>query len=103
MSAQTYFRLCLFVPLLVPLPFLVIRGDEGLSSMFMAQLMFGMPPYILLIALPLLFIFGKMSERQIVVGVIFFPIVYPLVFGLFWSIAPYFISSMSISLSNTSQ
>ena len=33
MSAQTYFRLCLFVPLILPLPFLVFKGDEGLSSM----------------------------------------------------------------------
>lgn len=103
MSAQNYFRLCLFVPLIVPLPFLVFKGDEGLSTMFMAQLVFGMPPYALFILLPFLFLFGKMSERQIVMGVIFFPIVYPLVFGLFWSIAPHFISSVVISLSNTSQ
>ena len=103
MRAQTYFRLCLFVPMLVPLPFLVFKGDEGLSSVFMAQLMFGMPPYILFIALPLLFLFGRMSERQIVMGFIFFPIIFPLVFGLFWSVAPIFISSMTITLSNTSQ
>ena len=103
MSAQTYFRLCLFVPLLLPLPFLVFKGDEGLSSMFMAQLVFGMPPYVLLIALPLFFLFGKMSERQIVMGFIFFPIVYPLVFGLFWSVVPNFITTMTITLSNTSQ
>jgi len=102
-SAQTYFRLCLFVPLLVPLPFLLFKGDAGLSSMFMAQLVFGMPPYVLMFVLPLLFLFGKMSERQIVMGFIFFPIVYPLVFGLFWSVAPNFINSMTITLSNTSQ
>jgi len=102
-SAQTYFRLCLFVPLLVPLPFLLFKGDAGLSSMFMAQLVFGMPPYVLVFVLPLLFLFGKMSERQIVMGFIFFPIVYPLVFGLFWSVAPNFINSMTITLSNTSQ
>ncbi len=102
-SAQTYFRLCLFVPLLVPLPFLLFKGDAGLSSMFMAQLVFGMPPYVLVFVLPLLFLFGKMSERQIVMGFIFFPIIYPLVFGLFWSVAPNFINSMTITLSNTSQ
>jgi len=102
-SAQTYFRLCLFVPLLVPLPFLLFKGDAGLSSMFMAQLVFGMPPYVLMFVLPLLFLFGKMSERQIVMGFIFFPIIYPLVFGLFWSVAPNFINSMTITLSNTSQ
>jgi len=103
MSAQTYFRLCLFMPLLVPLPFLLFKGDAGLSSMFMAQLVFGMPPYVLVFVLPLLFLFGKMSERQIVMGFIFFPIIYPLVFGLFWSVAPNFINSMTITLSNTSQ
>jgi len=103
MRAQNYFRLCLFVPLLVPLPFLVFKGDAGLSSMFMAQLVFGMPPYILVFVLPLLFLFGRMSERQIAMGIIFFPIVYPLVFGLFWSVAPNFITTMTITLSNTSQ
>lgn len=103
MSAQTYFRLCLFVPMLVPLPFLVFKWDEGLSSMFMAQLVFGMPPYILFIVLPLVFLFGRMSERQIVMGFIFFPIIYPLIFGLFWSVAPNFINTMTITLSNTSQ
>ncbi len=103
MSAQTYFRFCLFVPLLLPLPFLVFKGDEGLSSMFMAQLVFGMPPYALFFVVPLLFLFGKMSERQIVMGFIFFPIIYPLIFGLFWSVAPYFITTMTITLSNTSQ
>ena len=103
MSAQTYFRLCLFVPLIVPLPFLVFKGDEGLSSMFMVQLVFGMPPYVLVFVLPLLFLFGKMSERQIVIGIIFFPIIFPLAFGLFWMIAPNFITTMTITLSNTSQ
>jgi len=103
MRAQTYFRLCLFVPLIVPLPFLVFKGDEGLSSLFMAQLVLGMPPYILVFVLPLVFLFGRMSERQIVMGFIFFPIIYPLVFGSFWMIAPIFINSMTITLTNTSQ
>jgi len=103
MNAQTYFRLCLFVPLIMPLPFLVFKGDEGLSSMFMAQLVFGIPPYVLVFVLPLVFLFGRMSERQIVMGFIFFPIIYPLVFGLFWSVVPNFITTMTITLSNTSQ
>ena len=102
-NTQTYFRLCLFVPVLVPLPFIFLKGDEGLSSMFMAQLAFGMPPYILFIALPLLYFFGKMSERQIVISLMFFPVIYPLVFGLFWTIVPNLITTMTISLSNTSQ
>jgi len=103
MSAQAYFRICLFVPLIVPLPFLVFKGDESLSSMFMAQLVFGMPPYVLVFVLPLVFLFGRMSERQIVMGFVFFPIIYPLVFGLFWSVVPNFISTITITLSNTSQ
>jgi adenylate cyclase len=103
MNTQTYFRLCLFVPLIVPLPFLVFKGDEGLSSMFMAQLVFGMPPYVLVFVLPLVFLFGRMSERQIVMGFIFFPIIYPFVFGLFWSVVPNFITTMTITLTNTSQ
>ncbi len=60
MSAQTYFRLCLFVPLLAPLPFLVFKGDEGLSILFIGSLVFGMPPYVLVFVLPLLFLLGKM-------------------------------------------
>ena len=102
-NTQTYFRLCLVVPVLVPLPFVFLKGDEGLSSMFMAQLAFGIPPYFLFIAIPLLYFFGKMSERQIVISLLFFPVAYPLVFWLFWTIAPNFITTMTISLSNTSQ
>ena len=104
MRVQTYFRLCLFVPLLVPLPFLLFKGDEGLSALFIGSLIFGMPPYVLVFLLPFVFLFGRMTEKQIVIGVIFFPILYPLIFGLFWSIAPNFINtSVTITLSNPSQ
>ncbi len=103
MRVQTYFRLCLFVPLLVPLPFLVFKGDEGLSTLFIGSLIFGMPPYVLFFLLPFVFLFGKMSEKQIVMGTILFPLVYPLIFGLFWLIAPNFITIVKITLSNPSQ
>jgi len=101
--ARTYFRVCLFIPLLVPLPFLLFRGDEGLSSLIIGSLVFGVPPYILFILLPFIFLFGKMSEKQIIIGIIFFPFVYPLIFGLFWSIVPNFINTVEITLSNPSQ
>ena len=101
--ARAYFRVCLFVPLLVPLPFLIFKGDEGLSSLFIGSLVFGMPPFVVFFLLPLVFLFGRMTERQIVFGTIFFPIIFPFVFGLFWLITPYFISSVSISLTNPSQ
>lgn len=101
--ARIYFRICLFIPLIVPVPFLVFKGDEGLSSLFMGSLVFGMPPYILAFLLPFVFLFGRMTEKQIVMGVVFFPIIYPLVFGLFWLIMPHFISSVKITLSNPSQ
>ncbi len=101
--ARTYFRICLFVPLLVPLPFLVIKGDEGLSTLFIGSLIFGMPPFVLFFLLPFVFLFSKMTEKQIVIGIIVFPIIYPFVFGLFWFIVPHFISSVTISLTNPSQ
>jgi len=103
MRVQTYFRLCLFVPLLVPLPFLLFKGDEGLSALFIGSLVFGMPPYVLFFLLPFMFLFGKMSEKQIVMGTILFPLVYPLIFGLFWLIVPNFITNVKITLSNPSQ
>ena len=103
MSVKTYFRICLFVPLIIPLPFLVLKGDEGLSALFIASLVFGMPPYVLFILIPFVFLFGKMSEKQIVMGTILFPLVYPLIFGLFWLIAPHFITNIKITLSNPSQ
>jgi adenylate cyclase len=103
MKVQTYFRICLFVPLIVPIPFLLFKADEGLSSLIMGSLVFGMPPYILFILLPFIFLFGKMSEKQIIIGVIFFPFVYPLIFGLFWTIVPNFINTVKITLSNPSQ
>jgi CheY-like chemotaxis protein len=104
--ARIYFRICLFFPIVVPLPFLLLKGDEGLSTLFIGSLVFGMPPYILLFLLPLLFLFGKMTEKQIVIGVIFFPLIYPIVFGLFWFIVPYFISpitSVSIKLTGITE
>ena len=102
--ARTYFRICLFIPLLVPLPFLLFKGDEGLSSLFIGSLVFAMPPYVLAFLLPFVYLFGRMTEKQIVIGVIFFPIFYPLIFGLFWSIIPNFIhTSVTITLSNPSQ
>ena len=101
--ARTYFRICLFIPLIVPLPFLLFKGDEGLSSLFIGSLIFGMPPFVLFFLLPLVLLFSRMTEKHIIIGVIFFPIIYPIVFGLFWSIAPYFISSVTISLTNPSQ
>jgi len=101
--ARTYFRICLFVPLLVPLPFFLFKGDGGFSSLFVGSLIFGMPPYILFFLLPLIFLIKKMTEKQIVIGVIFFPIIFPLVFGLFWAIAPQFISSVSIKLAGTTE
>ena len=102
--ARIYFRICLFFPLIAPLPFLLFRGDEGLSALFMGSLVFGMPPYVLAFLLPFIFLFGRMTEKQIVIGVIFFPIIFPIIFGLFWSIAPNLIStSVKITLSNPSQ
>ena len=103
MKVQTYFRICLFVPLIVPIPFLLFKADEGLSSLLIGSLVFGMPPYILFILLPFIFLFGKMSEKQIIIGIIFFPFVYPLIFGLFWLIVPTFINTVKITLSNPSQ
>jgi len=103
MKVQTYFRICLFVPLIVPIPFLLFKADEGLSSLIIGSLVFGMPPYILFILLPFIFLFGRMSEKQIIIGIIFFPFVYPLLFGLFWSIVPNFINTVKITLSNPSQ
>ena len=44
-----------------------------------------------------------MSEKQIIIGIIFFPFVYPLIFGLFWLIVPHFIDTVKITLSNPSQ
>lgn len=102
-AARTYFRICLFIPLLVPLPFLVIKGDEGLSTLFIGSLMFGMPPFIIFFLLPFIYFFGKMTERQILISVVFFPVIFPLVFGLFWLIVPAFIDSVKITLSNPSQ
>ena len=69
--ARTYFRICLFIPLIVPLPFLLFKGDEGLSSLFIGFLVFGTPPFILFILLPFIFIFGRMTEKRIVIGTIF--------------------------------
>ena len=104
MKVQTYFRICLFVPLIVPLPFLLFQGDEGLSALFVGSLVFGMPPYILVFLLPFVFLFGRMTEKQIVIGVIFFPLLYSLVFGVFWSIVPDFLNTnIKITLSNPSQ
>ena len=104
MRVQTYFRICLFLPLIVPLPFLLFPGDEGLSALLIGSLVFAMPPYIIAFLLPFLFLFGRMSEKHIIIGVIFFPILYPLIFGLFWSIAPALINtSVKITLSNPSQ
>ena len=104
MKVQTYFRICLFVPLLVPLPFLIFQGDESLSALFVGSLVFGMPPYVLAFLLPFVFLFGRMTEKQIVIGVIFFPVIYSLIFGLFWSIVPNFLNtSVKITLSNPSQ
>jgi len=98
--ARTYFRICLFVPLLVPLPFLLFKGDAGLSTLFIGTLAFGMPPYVLMVLLPLVFLIGRMTERQIVVGTIFLPVIYPFVYGLFWLIVPNFINTVSIRLTN---
>lgn len=103
MKVQTYFRICLFAPLIVPLPFILFKADEGLSSLIIGSLVFGMPPYVLFILLPFIFLFGKMSEKQIVIGIIYFPFVYPIIFGLFWSIVPNFINTVQITLSNPSQ
>jgi len=102
-KVQTYFRICLFVPLIVPIPFLLFKADEGLSSLIIGSLVFGVPPYILFILLPFIFLFGKMSEKQIIIGIIFFPFVYPLIFGLFWLIVPQFLNTVKITLSNPSQ
>ncbi len=93
--ARIYFRFCMFFPIVAPLPFLLFKGEEGLSTLFIGSLVFGMPPYILFFLLPFLFLIGKMTEKQIIIGVIFFPLIYPLVFGLFWLIVPYFISPIS--------
>ncbi|MCZ6526222.1 MAG: adenylate/guanylate cyclase domain-containing protein, partial [Gammaproteobacteria bacterium] len=103
MNAKTYFRFCLFVPLLVPLPFFLFKGDGGLSALFVGSLIFGIPPYILVYLLPLVFLIEKMTERQMVIGTIFFPILFPLVFGLFWVIVPQFISSITIKLTGTTE
>ena len=103
MKVQTYFRICLFLPLIVPIPFLLFEADEGLSSLIIGSLVFGVPPYILFILLPFIFLFGKMSEKQIIIGIIFSPFVYPIIFGLFWSIVPNFINTVTITLSNPSQ
>ncbi len=103
MNAKTYFRFCLFVPLLVPLPFFLFKGDGGLSALFVGSLIFGIPPYILVYLLPLVFLIEKMTERQMVIGTIFFPILFPLVFGLFWVIVPQFISSVTIKLTGTTE
>lgn len=104
MKVQNYFRICLFIPLIVPLPFLLLRGDEGLSALFIGSLVFGMPPYVMVFLLPFIYLFGRMTEKQIVIGIVFFPILYPLIFGLFWSIAPGFLNtSVKITLTNPSQ
>jgi len=97
---KTYFRICLFIPLIVPLPFLLFKGDTGLSTLFIGSLVFGMPPYVLMVLLPFVFLFGKMTERQIVVGAMFLPVIYPFVYGLFWLIIPNFINTVSIKLTN---
>ncbi len=101
--ARTYFRICIFIPLIVPLPFLLFKGDTALSTFFIGSLVFGMPPYVLMILLPFVFLFGRMTERQIVGGTIFFPIIFPLLFGVFWLIAPHFISFVSITLTDHTQ
>ncbi len=100
MNYKTYFRICLFVPLIVPLPFLLFKGDAGLSTLFIGSLVFGMPPYVLMVLMPLVFLFGRMTERQIVVGAMFLPAIYPLAYGLFWLIVPNFINTVSIKLTN---
>lgn len=104
--ARKFFRACLFVPLVVPLPFLIFKGDEGLSALFISTLVFDIPPYFLFILLPFIFLFGKMTEKQILISTIFFPIVFPILFSVFWLIAPRIISSytsVSITLSNPTQ
>lgn len=100
MNYKTYFRIGLFLPLLVPLPFLLFKGDAGLSSLFIASLAFGMPPYVLFVLIPFIFLFGRMSERQIIGGLIFLPALYPFAYGLFWLIVPNFINAVSIKLTN---
>jgi len=100
--ARTYFRICLFVPLFVPLPFLLFKGDEGLSSLFIGSLIFGTPPYFLFFLLPLIFLFGRMTEKQIAIGIIFFPILFPFVFALFWLITPQKTDEFSLDLRNLS-
>ena len=102
-KARTYFRICMFFPFLIPLPFVLFKGDVGLSSLFMGFLVFAMPPYFLFILLPSMFYIGRLTEKQIVIGAIFFPIIFPFVFAIFWLIAPYFIRTVAISLTNPSE
>jgi len=97
---KTYFRICLFIPLIVPLPFLLFKGDAGLSTLFIGSLVFGMPPYVLMVLMPFVFLIGRMTERQIVVGAMFLPVIYPIAYGLFWLIVPNFINTVSIKLTN---
>ncbi len=97
MNYKVYYRICLFIPLLVPLPLLLLKGD-GFHAVFISTLVFGMPPYVLFVAFPLAYFFGQMSEKQIVKILFLIPIALPIIFGLFWTIVPYFITSVSISL-----
>lgn len=97
MNYKNYYRICLFIPLMVPLPFLLLKGD-GFHAVLISTLVFGMPPYVLFVALPLAYLFGQMSEKQVVKTLLLIPIGLPIIFGLFWSIVPYFITSVSISL-----
>ena len=99
MSYKTYFRFCLFLPLLVPLPFLLLKG-AGFHTPFIATLVFGMPPYIIFIAIPLSYLYGKFTEKQVIISLCVIPVLLPPVFGLFWLIIPHFIENVSVSFTN---
>jgi len=96
---KTYFRICLFIPVIIPLPLLLLKG-AGFHSLLIATLVFGMPPYILFIALPLAYSYRRMTEKQVIISMILIPIVLPPIFGLFWLIVPHLIETVSVSFAN---
>ena len=62
-----------------------------------------MPPYVLFFIIPFTILYGRMTERQIIGGLFFLPVIYPFAYGLFWLVVPNFISAVSIKLTNHAQ
>jgi len=85
------------MPYIIGAPFLLLKGD-GFFAIFIVVIVNGAPPHILGVLLPGLYRYGQMTEKEVIKSILWAPIAFPVMYGLFWSIAPHFITSVTITL-----